>query len=347
MTFQWPEMLWLAAVLPVLVVVYRWLLRRRKEVALRYASLALVRQALDKGAGWRRHLPPALFLVGLAAFVLAAARPMAVVQLPTQQQTVMMAMDVSGSMRATDVAPNRLSASQTAAKAFVAELPRNVRIGVVAYAGTAQLVQPATLSRDDVVAAIERFKLQRGTAIGNGIVIALATLFPDEDIDLSHITGERKMPRSMQPGVPSRADPAVGRPVAPGSYESAVIVLLTDGQNTAGVDPMEAAQMAASHGVKIFTVGFGTKDGETISFDGWIMRVRLDEDTLKRISNLTHGEYFHAGSGADLKTVYEALKSRLVLERKETEVTALFADFAASFMLLAAALSVWWFGRVT
>ena len=339
-------MLWLALALPVLVFLYFWLLGRRKKVALRYASLMLVKQALGKGDGWRRHLPATLFLAGLAAFVVAAARPLAVIELPTQQRTIMMTMDVSGSMRATDVAPNRLSASQTAAKAFVAELPRNVRIGVVAYAGTAQLVQPATLSRDDVVAAIERFQLQRGTAIGSGIIIALASLFPEEDIDLSTITGQRKMPRSMQPEVPARADPATGKQVAPGSYESAVIVLLTDGQNTVGADPMEAAQMAASHGVKIFTVGFGTKDGETISFDGWSMRVRLDEDTLKRIANLTHGEYFHAGSGADLKTVYEALKSRLVLERKETEVTALFADLAASFMLLAAALSVWWFGRV-
>ena len=251
MTFQWPGMLWLAAVLPVLVFLYFWLLRRRKKIVLRYASVALVKQALGKGAGWRRHLPATLFLIGLAAFVVAASRPMAVVELPTQQQTVMMAMDVSGSMRATDVAPNRLSASQTAAKAFVAELPRNVRIGVVAYAGTAQVVQPATLSRDDVVAAIERFQLQRGTAIGNGIVIALASLSPNEDIDLSNITGQRKMPGSMQSDGRTRTDPVAAKQVAPGSYESAVIVLLTDGQNTAGVDPMEAAQMAASHGVKV------------------------------------------------------------------------------------------------
>ena len=220
--------------------------------------------------------------------------------LPTQQQTIMMVMDVSGSMRATDVSPDRITASQLAAKTFASELPRNMRIGVVAYAGDAQLVQPPTLHREDVLAAIDRFQLQRGTAIGSGLLIGLATLFPEHKIDLSKITGQRNMPRAMPPENPRRADPAPDfTPVPPGSYESAAILLLTDGANTAGPDPMEAAQIAASRGVKVFTVGFGTKDGEVIGFEGWTMRVRLDEDTLKKIANLTLGEYFHAGSGAD------------------------------------------------
>jgi Ca-activated chloride channel homolog len=345
-TFQWPEMLWLGLLLPALVLLYVWLLHRRKRAVLRYANLSLVKEALGKGQGWRRHVPPTLFLAGLAGLVVAASRPTAVVELPTQQQTIMMTMDVSGSMQATDVAPDRLTASQVAAKEFAKNLPRNVRIGVVAYAGTAQLVQPPTLSREDVTAAIERFQLQRGTAIGSGIVITLAALFPHSGIDLSNITGQRLMPGSTKLESPMQTDPVGVTPVAPGSYESAAIVLLTDGQNTVGIDPMEAAQMAASRGVKIFTVGFGTKDGETITFEGWSVRVRLDEDTLKRIADLTHGEYFHAGSGADLKKVYEALKSRLVLEKRETEVTALFADLAGVFMLVAGVLSVWWFGRV-
>jgi Ca-activated chloride channel homolog len=345
-TFLWPEMLWLALLLPLLAVLYVWLLRRRKRVALRYASLAMVKEALGRSIGWRRHLPPALFLVGLGALAVASSRPLALIKLPTQRQTIMMAMDVSGSMRATDVAPDRITASQAAAKAFAAELPRDVRIGVVAYAGTAQLVQPPTLSREDVIAAIDRFQLQRGTAIGSGIVISLATLFPDAGIDLAQITGQRFMPREARPENPRRVDPAPVEPVAPGSYESAAIVLLTDGQNTVGLDPMEAAQMAASRGVKVFTVGFGTKEGETIAFEGWSVHVRLDEDTLKKVANLTHGEYFHAGSGADLKKVYEALKSRLVFEKRETEITALFADAGALLMLLAAGLSVWWFGRL-
>jgi Ca-activated chloride channel homolog len=342
MKFLWPEMLWLAVLLPVVVVVYLWLMRRRKVVALRYANLALIREAMGGTGTWKRHVPPALFLLALTTLILAAARPIAVLTLLIQQQTVLMVMDVSGSMRATDVAPDRITASQAAAKVFVSELPANVRIGVVAYAGTAQLVQPPTLSREDVLAAIDRFQLQRGTAIGNGLIIGLATLFPEANIDLSKITGQRNMPGSN--GKVDKPDEAP--PVAPGSYESGAIVLLTDGQNTVGTDPLEAAQMAASRGVKVFTVGFGTKEGEIIGFEGWSMRVRLDEDTLKKIANLTLGEYFHAGSGADLKRVYEALKSRLVFERKQTEVTVLFADAAALFGMLACALSVWWFGRV-
>ena len=345
MTFLWPEQLWLALLLPLMVVLYVWLMRRRKKTALRYPSLVLVRQALGSSIGWRRHLPPVLLLAALGALIVAGARPAAVLTLPTQQQTVILAMDVSGSMRAADVAPDRITASQAAAKQFVTELPRNLRIGVVAYAGTAQLVQPPTLSRDDVIAAIERFQLQRGTAIGSGIVISLATLFPDAGIDLSQITGQRNMPRASQPR--GAADPPEFQPVAPGSYASAVIVLLTDGQNTAGPDPMSAAQMAADRGVKVFTVGFGTKEGETIGFEGWSMRVRLDEDTLQKIANLTQGQYFYAGSGTDLKKVYEALKSRLVFEKKETEVTALFAYLAGALMLVAAGLSLWWFGRIT
>jgi len=343
-TFAWPEMLWSALVLPVLALLYVWMQRRRRPAALRYPGLTYVRQAAGKWMIWRRHLPPALLLAALGAVIVAGARPMAVVTLPTQQQTVILAMDVSGSMSATDVAPDRITASQTAAKTFAQELPRGVRIGVVAYGGSANLVQAPTLSREDVLAAIDRFQLQRGTAIGSGIMVALATIFPDARIDVSQFSGQRDQAWKRS-GV-GHADPPDFRPVAPGSYGSAVIVLLTDGQNTAGPEPMDAAQMAASRGVKIFTVGFGSKDGDVISFEGWSMRVRLDEDTMKKVANLTQGEYFYAGSGTDLKKVYEALQSRLVFEKKETEITAVFAYLAGLLMLAATGLSLWWFGRV-
>ena len=199
MKFIWPEMLWLALLLPLLALIYAWLLRRRKAVSLRYGSLALIKDALGKSNSWRRHIPPALLLFAFAGFVVAAARPVASLTLPTQQKTVLMVMDVSGSMRATDVTPERITASQAAAKEFVAQLPSGVRIGVVAYAGTAQLVQPPTLNREDVLAAIDRFKLQRGTAIGSGLVIGLATLFPEANIDLSRVTGQRNMPIEKKP----------------------------------------------------------------------------------------------------------------------------------------------------
>jgi len=341
LTFIWPEMLWGLIALPLLVLLYVWLQRRRKKTTLRYANLGLVREALGKSVAWRRHLPPALLFVAIAALLLAAARPAAVITLPSQQETIILAIDVSGSMRAADVLPDRITAAKEAAKAFVAELPRSVRIAVVQFAGTAAVVQAPTLSRDHVVAAIERFQLQRGTAIGSGIVLSLATLFPDAGIDLSQITGQRAMP----PGPNDKPKPEF-TPVPPGSYPSAAIILLTDGQRTTGPDPLDAAKMAADRGVRVYTVGVGTKEGETIGFEGWSMRVRLDEDTLKSIANLTRADYFYAGTAEDVKKVYQGLSTKLIVEKKETEISALFAALGALLVVLAASLSVWWFGRV-
>ena len=341
MTFIWPDMLWGLILLPLLVLLYVWLQRRRKKTTLRYANLGLVREALGKSVAWRRHLPPALLFLAVAALLLAAGRPAAVITLPSQQETIILAMDVSGSMRAADVLPDRITAAKEAAKSFVAELPRSVRIAVVQFAGTAAVVQAPTLSREDVVAAIERFQLQRGTAIGSGIVLSLATLFPDAGIDLSQVTGQRNMP----PGPNDKPKPEF-TPVAPGSYPSAAIILLTDGQRTTGPDPMEAAKMAADRGVRVYTVGVGTKEGETIGFEGWSMRVRLDEETLKGIASVTRADYFYAGTAEDLKKVYQGLSTKLIVEKKETEITALFAALGALLVVVAASLSVWWFGRV-
>ena len=341
LNFLWPELLWGLALVPLLVLLYVFLLRRRKKTAVRYASLALVKQAMGRDLAWRRHLPPALLLAAIAALLIAAARPVATIMLPSAEKTIVLAIDVSGSMRATDVQPDRITAAKEAAKAFVADLPRTVRIAVVQFAGTAAVVQAPTLSREDVVAAIERFQLQRGTAIGSGIVLSLATLFPDAGIDLSQITGQREMPPS--PG--DKPKPPF-TPVGPGSYGSAAIILLTDGQRTTGPDPVEAAKMAADRGVRVYTVGVGTKEGETIGFEGWSMRVRLDEDTLKNIANMTRADYFYAGTAADLKQVYQGLSMRLIVEKKETEISALFAAAGALLVVIAASLSVWWFGRV-
>ena len=296
MSFLWPQMLWALVALPALVLAYWWLLRRRKRTVVSLASIALLRQAVGPGQTWRRHVPPLLLLAALAALLLALARPVATLTLPLADRTILLAMDVSGSMRAEDVKPNRLVASQEAAKAFVAGLPREVRVGVVSFAGTAAVVQAPTSSRDDVLAA------------------------------------ERKA--------------AEFKPVPAGSYNSAAIILLTDGQRTTGPDPIDAAKMAADRGVRVYTVGMGTTQGEVIGFEGWSMRVRLDEATLKNISVLTQGEYFYAGSAEDLKKVYERLSSRMVVERKETEVTALLAALGALLVVAAAGLSLWWTGRV-
>lgn len=347
MVFLWPTFLWLLPGLPLLVLLYVWLQRRRKAAAVHYPALGLVRQALGTGHRWRRHLPPLLFLLGLAALLVAAARPLAVIQLPSQQQTIILAMDVSGSMRATDVEPDRLTAAQNAAKAFITDLPRHVRVGVVAFAGSAQLAQLPTQSHEDLLQAIDSFQLQRGTATGNGIMLALATLFPDAGIDIAALGGRQSMRvQSIDEAERAESTKKPFTPVAPGSYRSAAIIMLTDGQRTTGVDPMEAAQWAADRGVRVYTVGVGTVQGETIGFEGWSMRVRLDEDTLKAIALRTNAEYFHAASAQDLRKVYETLSSRLTVEKKETEVSALLALAGAALMLAAAGLSVWWFGRV-
>ena len=346
MKFLWPETLWLLLAVPVLVAVYVVLLRRRKKIALRYASLNLVKEALGAGQSVRRHVPPLLILLALTTMFVAVGRPVAVVTLPSQNETIILAMDVSGSMRATDVQPNRLAASQAAAKAFLAEQPSTTRIGVVAFAATASLVQTPTRNREDIIASIDRFQLQRGTAIGSGIIVSLATLFPNAGIDVSKLIYGRDAWRRAPLNQAREAEKKDFKPVPPGSYTSGAIILLTDGQRTTGPDSLEAARMAADRGVRVFTVGVGTKAGETIGFEGWSMRVRLDEETLKNIANLTHGEYFYAGTAPDLVKIYKTLNSRLALEKKETEITALLAAAAAVMVLLAAALSLLWFNRI-
>jgi Ca-activated chloride channel family protein len=338
MTFLWSELLWLLLLLPVLVAMYLYVLGRKKKFALRYASLEIVKEAMGSGAGVRRHVPPALFLLAMAVMILAIARPAATVTLPSQHETVILAMDVSGSMRATDVEPNRLVAAQNAAKAFVADQPENVRIGVVAFAGTATLAQAPTRNREEIVAAIDRFQLQRATAIGSAILVSLATIFPNTGIDVATFNYDASKKE--------KAGTSTVAPVRPGSYNSAVIILLTDGQRTTGPDSIQAARLAADRGVRIYTVGVGTTAGETIGFDGWSMHVRLDEETLKTIADVTRGEYFYAGNAIDLKKVYQTLNAKLVLESKKTEITALFAAAAALIVVLSALLSLLWFNRI-
>lgn len=348
MKFLWPEALALALLLPLLVALYVWLLRRRKKAALRYASLSIVKEAMGTGSRVRRHVPPLLMFTALALSIVAIARPTAVVTLPSQHDLVVLAMDISRSMLAEDVKPNRITAAQEAARTFIAEQPRNTRVAIVSFAGTAQLVQPPTHNKDDLLAAIDRFQLQRATAIGSAIIVSLSTIFPDAGIDLQSYSARRGGAGAMSLDRQPLNDGAKApfKPVPPGSYPSAVVILLTDGQTTTGPDPIEAARMAAERGVRIYTVGIGTADGEILRTEGWSMRVRLDEESLKTIANLTRGEYYYAGSAPDLTKVYQMLNAKLVFEKRETEITAMFSAAAAALTLLAALLSLLWFHRV-
>jgi len=349
MTFFWPKLLWLLAVVPLLVAAYVWFVRRKRKAAARYANLSMMREAAAGASSRiRRHVPPTLFLIAIVLMIVAIARPAAVLTLPSQHQTIILAMDVSGSMRATDVKPTRIAAAQAAAKSFVEGQPSTTRVGIVSFAATAVVSQPPTDRREDVINAIDRFQLQRGTAVGSGILVSLKVIVPDVEFDLRswNPRGDANKQRKSVP-IDKARDPANDdKTVPPGSFPSAAIILLTDGQTTTGPDPIESARMAAERGVKVFTVGIGTPVGETLHSEGWTMRVRLDEDALKNIANITRGEYFFAGSAPDLKKIYQALNTKLFFERRETEITAFFAAAAALLALLAAALAMLWFNRL-
>jgi Ca-activated chloride channel family protein len=279
------------------------------------------------------------------------ARPTAVVTLPSEQRKIILAIDVSLSMRASDVEPTRLAAAQAAAKDFVKDQPADVRIGIVTFAGTALLVQPPTNDRQDLLDAIDRFELQRNTAIGRGSILARATLVPDDNIDvesytLGAVTRERSRGRSLdkqQPKPEAKAPPKV---VPPGSYQNGAIILLTDGRRTMGPDPLDAAKLAADRGVRVYTVGFGSAGGAMADIDGMSIYMRFDEETLKAIADVTKAQYFYAGSAADLRKVYESLNAKFVMERKQTEVSALVAAAAAALLLVAAGFSLLWSSRI-
>jgi Ca-activated chloride channel family protein len=365
-------MLWLLLLVPAAVAGYVWMLRRKRAAAARWANLAMVREAMGGKSSFRRHVPPLLLLASLTLMLVAAARPAAVLTLASRRATIMLAMDVSGSMRAKDVDPDRITAAQVAAKTFIKGEPRNVRIGIVAFAGTAFLVQSPTTSREDLNAAIDRFELQRGTAVGSGILVSLQSLFPDEDIDLPGFRsgfgygggygstyggygggyggygggyGARD-PSPLDPSAPKGGKKPPAAPVPPGSNAADLIIVMTDGQTNAGADPVDAARMAANHGVRVFTVGFGSPDGDVVGFGGRFMRAQLDEEALKQIADLTKGQYFRATNSTELKKIYEGLNTQLIKETKETEITALFSVAAAALALAAAGLSMLWFNRV-
>jgi Ca-activated chloride channel family protein len=349
MSFVWPEALWLLLAVPALVALYVALQRRRSRHAVRFASVAVMREALAGSSRYRRHLPPLLFLLALIVLIIAVARPRATVTLPSEQRTIVLAMDVSLSMRADDVPPSRMAAARDAARAFVQEQPADVRIGIVAFAGSAVVAQAPTRDREELVAAIDRLELQYHTAIGSAIVVSLATLFPDEGIEFEAEALGRGSRRERArgaaidgPKAPERKDAA---PVQPGSYRPGAIILLTDGRRTTGPDPIDAARLAADRGVKIYTVGFGSEEGGMTEVNGRPIFVRFDAETLQAIAALTGAEYFHAGTAADLKRVYDGLNAKYVLETRPLEVSALATGLAVALVLLAALLSIVWFNR--
>lgn len=340
LSFLWPRMLWLLFVLPLGLFAYWALARRRRRTAGHYMNLQTV--GVDAGDRWRRRLPPLLWLLALTALILAVARPQATLTLPSRVETVMLALDMSGSMKATDIAPTRMVAAREAAAAFVAEQPDQVRIGVVAIAAAAAVVQSPTTKREDILSAIERLEPQRGTALGSGMVIALDTALPAAHIDVDGFINPRK-----DRSAPLKSQEPEDASMAPGENTAVAIVLLSDGQSNVGPDPQKAAELAAKYGVRVYTVGMGTTDGVVVKVDGWSMRTRLDEDALQKIASTTRGEYFRAANAAELKKVYRTLGSKIAFEKQRpTEVTAIFAGVGALLAMIGALLSMLWFNRV-
>ncbi|AOB31546.1 hypothetical protein AKI39_13910 [Bordetella sp. H567] len=363
-SFLWPRMLWLLLLVPMLVALYAWHDRRRRRAAARYPALKITGLSGQGGSGWRRHFPAVLILLAVTSLLLAVARPQALMMLPSRLQTIILAMDTSGSMRAEDIKPNRIQAARQAAEIFVAAQPADVSVGVVSVAGTAAVAQAPTRRKEDVTAALERLQPQRGTALGNGLIIALVTLLPKAGIDVDRFMNESakardaKPPRRPEgarsgPGAPSdngqggRPLPREGEVAAAQPDNSGAIVLLSDGENNTGPEAIEAAQVAAEHGVRIYTVGIGTPDGVVITVDGWSSRVRLDETVLKKVADMTGGEYFRAEDAEALKKVYRLLSARLAFDKQDmVEITALFAALGALLAACAGLISLWWFGRV-
>ena len=335
MSFIWPTMLVLLFLIPLFGVLYIMLQQRRRRLAASYGSLGLVAGATGRGPGIRRHIPPALFLVGLTILAIALARPQAAVSLPKVEGTVILVFDVSGSMAADDLKPTRMEAAKAVARDFVERQPPSVQLGVVAFSDGGLSVQAPTNDQEAVLASIDRLTPQRGTSLGQGILAALNTIAVDDagqtpDLDSSLTPGPTTTPT----------------PVPEGAYESAVIVLLTDGENTDAPDPLEAAQAAADRGVRIYTVGIGSAAGATLQINGFTVHTQLDESMLKKISDIAEGAYYSAENEEDLRSIYENLVPQLVIKPQKTEVTSIFAGVSILVLLMGGTFSLLWFSRL-
>ncbi len=335
MSFIWPLMLLFLLVIPLLVLLYLRLQQRRKQIAARYGTLGIVQEAGRRPLGSRRHIPPALFLAGLAILLVALARPQTVVSLPRLQGTVILAFDVSGSMAAEDLEPSRMEAAKVAARDFVLRQPSTIEIGVVAFSESGFTVQLPTNEQETVLAAIERLGPERGTSLGRGIDASLHTIFVESKID-----PDAEVYSNLTP----TATPTP-TPMPEGMYAPAVIVLLTDGENTAPPDPLEAALTAADRGVRIHTVGIGSPEGIILEVEGFTVHTRLDEPMLQQIADITDGTYYNAVNEEELRSIYENLDPELVIEPEAMEVTSLFAGASILLLLIGGTSSLLWFSR--
>ncbi len=351
MDLLWPVFLFLLALIPILIGVYIWMLRRRRRYVVRYSSLTLVHAALPKYSRLRRHLPFALFLAALSSLMLALTRPVAVMTVPTNQTTVILAIDASRSMCSTDILPNRLEAAKSAALTFINNQNSQTQIGIVVFSGFAAIIQPPTADQNLLQTAVKRIAVGTRTAIGSGIeksIDAIAEALPNvAPSDTGSMTG------------------VLPTPVPKGDYAPAIIVLLTDGVSNVGTPPMDAAQQAADRGIRVFTIGYGTDANESIpncgqaqfgygdpfgngggrQFGGGIgggFRRGIDEATLKQVADLTGGAYYPAATASELQRIFAGLPLHLVVQHETMEISVVFTGLGAILALLAILLSFAW-----
>ena len=329
MSFELPLALLGLALVPMMLALYIVAQRRRRAYAVRFTNLDLLGSVVTASPQWRRHLPPLLFLLALAALVVAIARPHVNVDVAKEEATVMLTTDSSGSMQATDVSPNRLDAARNSAKGFVNGLPDKFRLGLVSFSNVAQLLVPPTNDREPINTALDSLQAEGGTAIGTAMETALSGLQP---------VIEQNQRRRQQEGSNRRRPPP------------AVIVLLSDGYSTTGPEPLEIARRARELRVPVNTVALGTSAATVTLSDrlGTTRNVRVPPDrrTLRRIAQVTGGQYFGAVNDEKLQEVYKRLGSRIGFRQEKREITAAFAGGALGFMLAGGLLSMLWFGRL-
>lgn len=331
MAFIWPTMLFLLLLVPLGIVLYLRLQRRRARLAAKFGSMGLL-QAGGRRLGRRRHAPFALFMLGLTVLLLAVARPQTVVSLPRLEGTVILAFDVSGSMAATDMQPNRMEAAKAAAREFVLRQPRSVLVGVVAFSDSGLSVQTPTNDQDLVLAAIGRLAPQRGTSLGEGVLKSV-------DAIVASRGDPPKIYTNLTPTPEAEPTPAI-------DDGSAAIVLLTDGENNVAPDPLAAAQYAAEQGVRLYPIGIGSPEGATLEVEGFTVHTQLDERLLRSMAELSQGAYFGAANQEELQAIYDSINLKLVVKPEKTEVTALVAGIGGLALLIGAALSILWLGRM-
>jgi Ca-activated chloride channel family protein len=346
MTFASPELLVALLLVPLAIALYLFIQRRRARYAVAFTNVDLLSNLVPRTPAWRRHVPPALYLGAIGALVLALARPSMIMAVPRQEATIILAMDVSGSMQATDVAPSRLAAAKKAASDFVDQLPDTFQVGLVVFSTAPRVAVSPTTDRVAIHRALDSLVAQGGTALGDAIAASL-----DAAATVTAAPGTAAPSASAPSAAPSAA-PSPGGSAGPSSGEPPLVatVLLSDGANSTGsLEPLDAASRAAALGVPVYTIALGTQDGvvQVPNREGQLQTLAVppDTETLAAIAETTGARFFDAPTAQDLAQIYENLGSKVGFTDEQREVTQLFAAAGLLFVIVGAGLAAHWFNR--